>query len=347
MGESLRLGILFAFLALVLVACVHASIEAPFDKGASTSQPCAAAPEDASSGRVERLYDEGDADKKHRCDARRFIIAVDYLGHLRNVYDKEHPPGQTREEAAEEARKQIHLVLSALDEEKHKLSCTDAGCPPLKILIFSHGGMVTHENAVLWAEQLAPAMLRDGYFPIFLIWNSGFPTAYWDHLCCVNSRGERSLEKKGFYIPLRAAGDFGAGLARMGENFVNQSIRFSQSVAHVSEEYSLDCSVQDQCPSRKTKPVGADFSNNDDTNNVVYPDLPPSKANGQNEGILQKQGQYLLLAPVRGAATVAAEVGRKSWDDMVRQTRLALDDPHDVVAELSPQRRAPRGERQA
>ncbi|MFZ1990030.1 MAG: hypothetical protein WAW96_09705 [Alphaproteobacteria bacterium] len=323
----MRLGISLALFALVLVACVHANIAPPVDKGASTSEPCVEAPDDASNGRVERLYDEGDANKKHRCDASRFIIAVDHLGRLRNVYGKDNQSDRTSERAAEDTRKQIDLVLSALDVEKRKLSCTDASCPPLKILIFVHGGMVTHENAVLWAEQLAPAMLRDGYFPIFLIWNSGFPLAYWDHLCCVNSRGDRSLQNKGFYIPLRAGGDIGAGLAHMGENLVNQSVRFSQSVAHVSKEYSLDCSVDGQCPNAKAEPVGVNFGDNTATNNVIYPDVPSSIANGQNEPILQKQGQYLLLAPVRGAATVASEVGRRAWDDMVRQTRLALNDP--------------------
>ncbi len=110
-------------------------------------------------------------------------------------------------------------------------------CTPrrVRVLIFAHGGMVSHQSAVTGAETLAQAMLEDEIFPVFLIWNSHFFDAYTNYLCCVSQRAEPARRAQNFTIAARVFGDLGSGLARLPQNYLTQGGRFQRSVLSVDD----------------------------------------------------------------------------------------------------------------
>lgn len=56
---------------------------------------------------------------------------------------------------------------------------------PCQVLFFVHGGMNTRTNTLERAERLHKRIKGAGVYPIFLNWNSSFPSSWWDHLAKV------------------------------------------------------------------------------------------------------------------------------------------------------------------
>jgi pimeloyl-ACP methyl ester carboxylesterase len=171
-------------------------------------------------------------------------------------------------------------------------------------------------------------MIADGYAPVFLIWNSDFTTAYQDRLCCV-LEGEENSQYWPYFYPVRLVGDIAAGVARAMENFGQQVIRFKQSViATKGTEYFLQqkdipsiCATlpDSQCP-RIVYPTfqGLSFTDTDAFEHL----------NGEDQRTVEKTAGYAVTAPLRVVSTTFFPgAGAKAWDDMVRRTRLALQEP--------------------
>lgn len=304
-----------AALALIAVgACASTHIAAPGPT--PTAKPCvlaAANPDPTRTYAVARL---DEADVEHRCNVSDRTLAVHVLGQFRNIYGPE-ATDKRGEPLPISAADAISRVIKMLRDE----AAAKTDDSPLKILIFVHGGLVDHRNAVLAAESLAPGMIADGYTPVFLIWNSDIATSYGDRLCCVKD-GEQWVDGKGFFVPVRAAGDVAASGARAVENFAQQWLRFHDSVIKKSgtpyylryRDTDLLCrDLVGACP------------------HLIYPKFAEPRdadtyLNDQRVRIRSKQIEYAALWPVRVAATVTLpEVGAKAWDNMVRRTRLALE----------------------
>jgi hypothetical protein len=56
---------------------------------------------------------------------------------------------------------------------------------PCQVLFFVHGGMNTRTNTLKRAERLHQRIKDAGVYPVFLNWNSSFPSSWWDHLAKV------------------------------------------------------------------------------------------------------------------------------------------------------------------
>lgn len=70
----------------------------------------------------------------------------------------------------------IEAMLDALRQHKPDRRGTR------KVVIFIHGGLNTAKESIGRAAILAPLIQQDGYFPIFINWDSSFTTSYIDHL---------------------------------------------------------------------------------------------------------------------------------------------------------------------
>ncbi len=189
-----------------------------------------------------------------RCNVAPFSIAVRGDGLARPVYGDEglgrYAEGRSEDtnvvahlqEAELQADEVLNLLRTRIRDGAFGMApaiecregddgvnrCRETG--PVKVLIFAHGGMVSHQSAVLSAEALSQFMMADGYFPTFLIWNSHFFDAYTNYLCCVSQRAEPERYAQNFTIAARIFGDLGSGLARLPQNALTQGSRFRRSV---------------------------------------------------------------------------------------------------------------------
>lgn len=256
------------------------------------------------------------------CEVDRFAIVAGHQGGLRSVYgerdDCQYLEKQDNgRDCAALHDAQIGRVLETMRLYRAKQREKRA---PLRILVYVHGGMVAHQNAVRSAEQAASWMLKDGYFPIFLIWHSDFPTAYGDYLCCV-SDGDPLAVAQPFFFVARSLGDLTAGVARAGENFGEQQVRSTQTFADNGNTEFYLCAGSETlsgCPRRRV--AGASLRDN-----VIYPPLPTVAKMNDRDGVsLRRRIAYPLLYPVRGVATIGSDLGARSWDNMVRRTRTAF-----------------------
>lgn len=54
-----------------------------------------------------------------------------------------------------------------------------------KVLFYIHGGLNMQKSAIIRAQDLSPKIMKDGYFPIFVNWQSSLPSSYMNHLLWV------------------------------------------------------------------------------------------------------------------------------------------------------------------
>jgi hypothetical protein len=274
-------------------------------------------------------------DASPRCDVSRFTVAVRNLGAMREVY------GDERSIAADRITARVDEVIGAIldrlcEPVDHPADpgaavapdrrC-DPGGPTVRLLIYAHGGMVNHERGVRASERLAPAMLADGYEPLFLVWNSDLATAYGQELCCINTRAEATPSPRFWLTIFRAFSDVVAGWGNAPENYVNQFTRYKASVddpeAH-NPRYWLACDAEPppNCLARKRP----DSGENSAANNVIF---PPGKTDDQLNAMrpwqtLLGRPRFVVLEPARLATTLASGIGQKSWDNLVGRTQLAF-----------------------
>ncbi len=308
--------------------------------------------------------------KPEFCDIRQFAVAVKDFGETRRVYKEQvWPPVGDREtwridpqtcevrtEGTVEGRTEHEFdsVFRALDQYLCRLEKRAPEAKP-RIAVFAHGGLVDHQNAVLDAEVFAPAMLRDGYFPLFLIWNSDFQNAYGGHLVTVtNGTADPNAPKPDDLMDFarvythagtKLLGDLGSGIFRAPQRFFSQYERFEDSViARRETPYYLYRFSETNGASEPVHycqdATGPEppYARTGGLKQVVFPELPKCQADdrGGIVGDTQMTVQYGALLPVRLVTTTLAEGGTMAWDNMVRRTRLPFVSPYDYGREDDP-----------
>jgi len=262
---------------------------------------------------LNKVYRVPTSGKAVECDVRNMTISAVGIGQLRDVNDpgqRNLPYGEAVEPLITElkARGLAHLqAQEALGEAKQ----------PFKILVFAHGGLTSQAQAVQMAQRLAPAMLTDGYAPIFLVWNSDFPRAYWDRLCCVRD-GEEDKSFAAVAAPSRLLSDLATSIVRAPLNVGGFLIRGIESRNESSSKYYLQTGeAQTLCSKLSSDPRRLEEC----LAKLVVPADNGSATPPMDEvaHLLPQVVPFRLLA----SATLT-EPGAKSWDNMVRRTRMAF-----------------------
>ena len=311
-GNRKRSGVLLAVMAWAAGLCLCG---APLTVAAQSrpAQPCQAyAPGGPPAGsRAYRVPQLGEAGSPGRCDVTRLSLATHDDGLFRAVY------GGTA------AIKPSEAIGSVIEQLKRQVRCDAANACVLRIIVFAHGGLVPHSEAVKEAETLAPAMMADGYAPVFLVWNSDIWTTYGDRLCCV-TQGEkdRNLAHMIFFAPTRLAGDIVASAARAPENYGLQAIRFHDSVlAQHGTQFFLEPGDRDAICAALTPCPEIDYPQ------IYDPGQKRGLLNGLDQPIPEHGFEYVVGFPVRlGTTAFTPQIGAAAWDNMVRRTRLAVQD---------------------
>lgn len=184
---------------------------------------------------------------------------------------------------------------------------------PLKLTFFVHGGLNTFESASRRPGLFSKDMLCEGYYPIFISWNSGFPTNYLDHLARIR-KGESSL---------------GLGIPTAPFVFVEDAAR---SVAHA--------------PGAIYKEIEGPFKV------AIWRTTKEERFAAQRKASLERNSQIHLInnLPTRGVggsywsvlnpvklitAPFVDGLGKGSWNAMLRRTDLVLSKSAAFEGDLS------------
>ena len=275
-----------------------------------------------------------------RCDVSAHVIAINKHGILRSVYGNK-----------DETSESLTNVKAGLQEYLRNPASTNK-----KVMIFIHGGLVPHRNAVSEAEIAAAWAMRDGYYPIFLVWDASLNSAYLDYLAFTTD-GERNgpladnkyqndddgsnddgIVKRSILGTSRFIGDLGTGMFKAPENYIVQLDNYwERNQNDVRSPYRLD---PDDFPDRiTTEEASINVIQQGLTRQLnrtlIFPELDFLRKNklDLNKGTswaAPSEWGYHALIPVRAITTGFSEVGRNSWDNMVRRTRLAMSSPENL-----------------
>ncbi len=105
-------------------------------------------------------------------------------------------------------------------------------------LIFVHGGMNTLKGAIERAYALTPVMKQDGYYPIFICWNSSLISSWWQHI--VSTRNGRdgsgdTLLMKSITVPTYLATDIATSVVRLPRSLLD--LTRSTTKPHFENDY--------------------------------------------------------------------------------------------------------------
>lgn len=190
----------------------------------------------------------------------------------------------------------------------------------LHLLVFVHGGLHTTGGSCDMYRQLIAPMKADGYYPIFIVWNSDLYSSYWEHLVTVRQGEEHKFYGKltaPFLLPI----DLASALIRTPVVWTNQIYNdwqtteyeaSPQNLVHTFVEHSL----------REENPDG--FRLGEDYRTRI------------ERGVYF--GFYVLTFPIKLATSPIVDgFGGKAWASMLRRTDTMYHPPtsEDIFKTIS------------
>jgi len=176
--------------------------------------------------------------------------------------------------------------------------------PELGLTIFVHGGLNRYDTAWRRAETFAADMLRDRQYVVFVGWNAGGITNYFDHLLRIRA-GENNPRLGIPTSPLIAIGD----LTRSIVNIPTAWYRTVADPASVTTWYTNHVEIEYERRIAGLKNAGFHVVNN-----------------GPHRGV--GASYWTILNPVKLLTAPAVDgLGSGAWDSMLRRTDLVLSKP--------------------
>lgn len=257
-------------------------------------------------------------------------IAVHDAGILAEVYDGDHglAHSEREERRAGAALREAQIFNNVIDRLKARAAALDHN-QHLRLLIYAHGGMVSHEEAILDSERLAPYMLEDNYVPLFLVWTSDFASSYGNRLCCVRDGREDQIWN-GWFGPARLFGDVVSGVGRAPETYGKEVLRLGRTMVPAFRTQDYQLSERDFRSDRDTLTPACNATSETpeaewNSATVIFP--PYCETRPLNDGFTHftsREASYYLLLPTETVTVLAQGAGASAWDNMVRRTRMAF-----------------------
>lgn len=247
-------------------------------------------------------------------EARLHAIYIDQFGNIK-APDSALKDGsiEALPRAAQDDEKYVDEMIANFLEERQRRR---PPLPDLKLTVFVHGGLNTFQNFWGRANRYSEAMLQDGQYAVFVGWNSGPFSNYFDHLFRI-----RKGERRPFLGPVSAPFVLIEDVAR--------------SIAHLPAAWYM--SVMD--PLAITIPVEISQEQDYDARRRRLDQLtfavhsaPPYTGTGVG-------GTYAtIINPVKlVTAPFVDGLGAGSWDSMLRRTDLVLSKAAAFEGKLTPE----------
>lgn len=146
-----------------------------------------------------------------------YLIYVNRDGMLLNPEDEGLGKNYLSEEAEQKYINKIIMNFKIKNKMNDK---------PLKLVVFIHGGLNFRKYANLKPDKFKEIMLKDGYYPLFISWNSGAFTSYKDHLFRIR-KGEAKPIKAAITSPLVFAEDVGRSILQSPSAYDRELRKYS------------------------------------------------------------------------------------------------------------------------
>jgi len=241
-------------------------------------------------------------------DARLHSIYIDQFGNIKQ------PSGSVSNGStealpaeAQDDERYVNAMIANFLKEREKRQ-------DLKLTVFVHGGLNTYNDFWQRANRFSKAMLNDGQYAVFVGWNSGPFTNYFDHLFRIR-KGERRPTLAALSAPFVLVEDIARSIAHLPEAWytsVMDPLAITIPV-EISEEKDYD--VRRKRINQLTFAVHSD---------------PPYTGTGVG-------GTYAtILNPIKlVTAPFVDGLGAGSWDSMLRRTDLVLSKAAAFEGELT------------
>ena len=133
------------------------------------------------------------------------VVLVDHSGRSLHVAG----PKVLKPESTNDFAQHLAAITDAI--------ATDTNClapdGTRQILIFVHGGLNTYNQSLTRVNDLTPKIANAHYYPLFVNWDSGLVSSYWEHLFLVR-QGQVEPVWGPVTFPLYFVADVGRALTR-------------------------------------------------------------------------------------------------------------------------------------
>jgi pimeloyl-ACP methyl ester carboxylesterase len=193
---------------------------------------------------------------------------------------------------------------------------------PVRVVVFVHGGLNSYNASKKRLEYLLSDenhMLADGYYPLLVVWNSGFVSSYIEHLLDIRQGEVWPIGGK-ITAPLMLAVDLGRGLVRLpltlGGRWVN-------------DLRTTDLPNAKRSKTAAWESLEAHLTNWQQSANLtlISPPVPEGKTRSVGERAF-RGGAYIVTQPTKIAVLPFADgLAGEAWNNMIRRTRTMFQPP--------------------
>ena len=266
------------------------------------------------------------AEYRSAFQARHHAIYVDQFGNIKQPESKKpirpnllltnpgnetNPQKQLSNQIGAEKR-YVDAIIENYIRQNKEFRKTHPDKTDLKFTLFIHGGLNTFNNAWGRANLFSSAMLEEGQYPLFVGWNSGPFTNYFDHLFRVR-KGERRPALAGMSMPFVLIEDV------------------SRSISHIPVAWYM--SVMD--PVTVLKSVNSKSERDFQVRMERLKDLQVN-VNSNHPFVGVGRSYATIFNPIKFVTAAFVDgLGAGSWDSMLRRTDLVLSRAKAFEGEIS------------
>lgn len=205
---------------------------------------------------------------------------------------------------------------------------------PRRLMLYFNGGLNAREDVLRQAARQVPCILSDGYYPVFMVWDTAGPRSYAEQAFWVRD-GQVAKERRLASGSLRILGDTIAGIGRAPSDYVVHGRRYFNAMLRGRPCLDLmeprlarpDCA---EAQLVAQPPRGGEVTA---ARNVVF---DPATADARHPEVGANLG-YIAALPARLLATPLIDgLGASAWRNFLRRTRTTIR--RDVEFDLNRER---------
>ncbi len=188
-----------------------------------------------------------------------------------------------------------------------------------RILIFVHGGMNTFNQSLERVQELVPAISNASYYPLFINWDSGFVSSYWEHLL-ITRQGRVQPVWGPLTSPFYLAADLGRAITRAPVVWYHQLTSDASTAIRYDTPEIVRKALFSKAPSA---------SQTDARHQAGELEISRGSDNRRTPNRVWYGTSYFVTLPLKlVVAPFIDALGKGAWDNMSRRTQTMFWGPN-------------------